>query len=223
MAVTKSRQYYSLFTLADFQHCKQGKFKILESEFPLYHKATASCLGALYFGKHELAHEHCNNIIIRKDYKPVWIHQKGMANFFVYSPSMPTINIFVRLKELLKLVTRKYEIQESCMKKTVTYFRRTSFCYQLPAETLISYSHEERQSWQTTGPFDARRSEAGNKSPRRGRWDTSEPWRHCGSASGCETSPRQKLRDLLLGTQHDQYKTSHFAGGWNHTNYPYSL
>jgi hypothetical protein len=81
MAVTESRQYYSLLTSADFQKCQQGIFTICEPEFPLYHKATSSCLGALYFGKHDLAHEHYDKVILRKYFKPVWIHQNGIPNF----------------------------------------------------------------------------------------------------------------------------------------------
>jgi hypothetical protein len=63
-------------------------FTICDSEFPLYHNATP-CSGALYFGKHDLAHEHCNKIILRKDFKPVWIHQKGIPNFWIYSLPAP--------------------------------------------------------------------------------------------------------------------------------------
>jgi hypothetical protein len=89
MAVTESRQYYSLLTSADFQNYQQGMFTICESEFPLYHKATTPCSGALYFGKHDLAHEHCNKVILRKDFKPVWIHQKGIPTFWIYSLPAP--------------------------------------------------------------------------------------------------------------------------------------
>ena len=56
MAVSESKQYYSLLTSADLQICQQGMFTICESEFPLYHKCTPSCSGALYFGKNKLAH-----------------------------------------------------------------------------------------------------------------------------------------------------------------------
>jgi hypothetical protein len=89
MAVTESRQYYSLLTSADFQNCQQGMFTICDSEFPLYHKATPSYSGALYFGKHDLAHEHCDKVILREDFKPVWIHQKGIPNFWIYSLPAP--------------------------------------------------------------------------------------------------------------------------------------
>jgi hypothetical protein len=88
MAVTESRQYYFLLTQAELQNCQQGVFTICESKFPLYHKATPSCLRALYFGKHTLVHEHCNKIILRKDFKPVWIHQSGNHNFWIYSLPM---------------------------------------------------------------------------------------------------------------------------------------
>jgi len=75
MAVSESRQYYSLLTAADLHKCQQGLFTICESEFPLFHKRTP-CSGALYFGKHDMAHEHCNKVILRKTFKPVWIHYK---------------------------------------------------------------------------------------------------------------------------------------------------
>jgi uncharacterized protein YoxC len=88
MAVSESRQYYSLLTSADLQKCQQGLFTICESEFPLYHKSTPSCSGALYFGKHDLAHEHCNKVILRKHFKPVWIHYKGTPRFWIYSLPM---------------------------------------------------------------------------------------------------------------------------------------
>ena len=88
MVVSESRQYYSLLTAADIQNCQQGSFTVCESEFPLYHKRTPSCSGALYFGKHELAHEHCNKIILRKNFKPVWIHYKGTPSFWIYSLPM---------------------------------------------------------------------------------------------------------------------------------------
>jgi hypothetical protein len=87
MAVTESRQHYSLLTLADLHKCQQGLFTICESDFPLYHKGTPSCSGALYFGKGKLAHEHCNKVILRKDFKPVWIHQRGIPSFWIYSLS----------------------------------------------------------------------------------------------------------------------------------------
>jgi hypothetical protein len=90
VAVTESRQYYSVLTSPDVQNCEQGMFTICESEFPFYHKVTPSCLGALYFGKHELAYEHSNKVILRKDFKPVWIHQNGVPNFWVYSLPVPT-------------------------------------------------------------------------------------------------------------------------------------
>ena len=83
MAVSESRQYYSLLTTADSNNCQKGLFTICES--PLYHKRTPSCSGALYFGKHALAHEHCNKIILRKTLKPVWIHYKGTPSFLIYS------------------------------------------------------------------------------------------------------------------------------------------
>jgi hypothetical protein len=40
MAVSESRQYYSLLTTADLNKCQQGLFTICESDFPLYHKRT---------------------------------------------------------------------------------------------------------------------------------------------------------------------------------------
>lgn len=89
MAVLESRQYYSLLTSADLHKCQQGLFTICESEFPLYHKGTPSCSGALYFGKHEMAHEHCNKIILWKDFKPVWIHYGGIPRFWIYSLPLP--------------------------------------------------------------------------------------------------------------------------------------
>jgi len=88
LAVSESRQYYSLLTPADLHNCQQGLFTICESDFPLYHKRTPSCTGALYFGKHDLAHEHCNKIILRKAFKPVWIHHKGTPSFWIYSLPM---------------------------------------------------------------------------------------------------------------------------------------
>jgi hypothetical protein len=63
MAVSESRQYYSLLTSADLHNCQQGLFTKCKSEFPLYHKRTPSCSGALYFGKNDLGHEYCNKII----------------------------------------------------------------------------------------------------------------------------------------------------------------
>ena len=81
MAVSERRQYYSLLTAADLHKCQQGLFTICESEFPLFHKRTPSCSGALYFGKHDMAHEHCNKVILRKTFKPVWIHYKGESKF----------------------------------------------------------------------------------------------------------------------------------------------
>jgi len=66
MAVTESRQYYSLLTPADLHKCQKELFTICKSEFPLYHKRTPSCSGALYFGKPDLAHRHCNKVILRK-------------------------------------------------------------------------------------------------------------------------------------------------------------
>jgi len=89
MVVSESRQYYSLLASADLHKCQQGLFTICESEFPLYHKGTPSCSGALYFGKHETAHEHCNKIILQKDFKPVWIHYGGIPRFWIYSLPMP--------------------------------------------------------------------------------------------------------------------------------------
>ena len=47
MAVTESRQYYSLLTLADLQNCQQGVFTICESKFPMCHRTTPSSLAAL--------------------------------------------------------------------------------------------------------------------------------------------------------------------------------
>ena len=38
MAVSESRQYYSLLTPADLHKCQKGLFIICEAEFPLYHK-----------------------------------------------------------------------------------------------------------------------------------------------------------------------------------------
>jgi hypothetical protein len=120
MAVTESRPYYSLLTSAAFQNCQQGMFTIYESEFPLYHKATPSCLGALYFAKHELAHEHCKKVIFRKDLTPVWIHQKIIPNFWVYSLPMPTkVTETCKVKGVTKILMRKYEIQDSCMEKKI--------------------------------------------------------------------------------------------------------
>ena len=104
MAVTESRQYYSC-----------------ESKFPLYHKVTPSCLGALYFGKHNLDHEHCNKIILRKDFKPVWIHQSGNPNFWIYSLPVPTkitktcrINRNVKSVDLEIKGTGILEEEENC-------------------------------------------------------------------------------------------------------------
>jgi hypothetical protein len=121
MAVTESRQYYSLLTPADLQNCQQGVFTICESKFPLYHKATSSCLGALYFGKHNLAHEHCNKIILRKDFKPVWIHQSGNPNFWIYSLPVATkitktcrINRNVKSVDLEIQGTGILEEEENC-------------------------------------------------------------------------------------------------------------
>jgi hypothetical protein len=88
MAVTDSRQYYSLLTLADLHKCQQGLFIIRESGFPLYHKGTPSCSEALYFRKNKMAHEHCNKIVLRKDFKPAWLHQKGVPSVWIYS--LPT-------------------------------------------------------------------------------------------------------------------------------------
>jgi hypothetical protein len=64
MAVSESRQYYSLLTTADLQNCQKGLFAVCEAEFPLYHKRTPSCSVALYFGKHDLAHAHCDKVIL---------------------------------------------------------------------------------------------------------------------------------------------------------------
>jgi len=75
-------------TAADLHKCQQGLFTICQSEFPLFHKRTPSCSGALYFGKHAMAHEHCNKVILRKTFKPVWIHYKGNPNFWIYG--LPT-------------------------------------------------------------------------------------------------------------------------------------
>ena len=80
-----SRQYYSLLTTADLYECQEKLFTVCEAQFPLYHKRTPSCSGALYFGKSELAHENCNKVIIRKTFKPVWIHYKGTQSFWIYS------------------------------------------------------------------------------------------------------------------------------------------
>jgi hypothetical protein len=89
LAVSESRQYYSLLTAADLHSCQQGLFTICGSEFPLYHKRTSSCSGALYFGKHDLAHEQCNKVILRKTFKPVCNHHKGTPSFWIYSLPMP--------------------------------------------------------------------------------------------------------------------------------------
>jgi hypothetical protein len=89
MAVTESRQYYSLLTAADLHKCQQGLFTICEVEFPLYHKRT-TCSGALYFGKHNLAHEHCDKAILRKNFKPIWIHYKGTPSFWIHSLPVST-------------------------------------------------------------------------------------------------------------------------------------
>jgi hypothetical protein len=105
MAVTEGRQYYSLLTPADLQNCQQGVFTICESKFPLYHKATPSCSGALYFGKHNLAHEHCNKIILRKDFKPVWIHQSGNPNFgSIVCQCQLKLRKYVELRKMLKVL-----------------------------------------------------------------------------------------------------------------------
>jgi hypothetical protein len=85
MAASESRQHYSLLTSAYLHNCPQGLYTICESEFPLYHKRTPSCSGDLYFGKHALAHEHCNKITLRKTFKPVWILYKGTPSFWIYS------------------------------------------------------------------------------------------------------------------------------------------
>jgi hypothetical protein len=90
MAVTESRQYYSLLTAADLHKCQQGLLTICQVEFPLYHKRTPKCSGALYFGKHNLAHEHCDKVILRRNFKPVWIHYKGTPSFFIHSLHMST-------------------------------------------------------------------------------------------------------------------------------------
>jgi hypothetical protein len=84
MAVTESRQHYSLLTLADLHKCQQGLFTICESDFPLCHKGTRSCSGALSFGKNKMAHEYCNKINLKRDFKQVWIHHKGAPNFWIY-------------------------------------------------------------------------------------------------------------------------------------------
>jgi len=93
MAVSESRQYYSLLIPADLHKCQKGLFTICESEFPLYHKRTPSCSGAIYFGKHDLAHGNCNKVILRKIFKPVWIHYKGIPSFWIYSLPTSTKNI----------------------------------------------------------------------------------------------------------------------------------
>jgi len=85
LVVSESRQYNSLLTPANLHNCQQGLFNICEPEFPLYHKGTPSCTGTLYFGKHELAHEHCNKVIPRNTFKPVWIHHKVTPSFWIYS------------------------------------------------------------------------------------------------------------------------------------------
>jgi hypothetical protein len=87
MAVSESTQYYSLLTPADLRKCQQGLFTICESEFPLYHKRTPSCSGALYFGKHDLAHEHCNKIILRKPLSKYGYTIRD-TSFWIYSLPM---------------------------------------------------------------------------------------------------------------------------------------
>ena len=69
MAVSESRQYYCLL--------QRQASKIVNKDYSLY--VNPSCSGPFYFGKHDLAHEHCNKIILRKTFKPVWIHYKGTS------------------------------------------------------------------------------------------------------------------------------------------------
>jgi hypothetical protein len=70
-------------------------------------------LGALYFGKHELAHEHCDKVILRKDFKPVWIPQKGIPNFWIYSLPMPTkITKTCRIRGTTKILMKRSGLQE---------------------------------------------------------------------------------------------------------------
>lgn len=85
LAVLESRQCYSLLTAADLHNCQEGLFTICKAEFPLYHKRTPSCSGALYFGKHELAHKHCNKVVPQKTFKLVWIPYKVTPSFWIYS------------------------------------------------------------------------------------------------------------------------------------------
>jgi hypothetical protein len=79
-----------LLTAADLHNCQQGLFTICEVEFPLYHKRTPTCSGVLYFGKHDLAHEHCDKVVLRRNFKPVWIHYKSTPSFWIHSLPMPT-------------------------------------------------------------------------------------------------------------------------------------
>jgi hypothetical protein len=103
MAVSESILYYSLLIPADLGKCQKRLFTVCESEFPLYYKRTPSCSGALYFGKHDLAHEHCNKVILRKNFKQVWLHYKGAPSFWIYSLPIPMkITISCRVNETMR-------------------------------------------------------------------------------------------------------------------------
>ncbi|KDR16988.1 hypothetical protein L798_09317 [Zootermopsis nevadensis] len=87
-AVTENRQCYALLKQADIQNCKHGLLTICDATFPLIHKRVGSCTSALYFGQDEVAHDFCRKLILRPNFKPVWIYAKGKMPFWVYS--LPT-------------------------------------------------------------------------------------------------------------------------------------
>jgi len=142
MAVSESRQYYSLLTAAYLHKCQQVLFTICESEFPLFHKRTTSCSGALYFGKHDMAHEHCNKVILRKTFKPVWIHYKGNSNFWIYVlPASVKIAKSCRINGTMKSTDVEIEgtgilhVEDNCQ----VFSPRNSCCF--PQRAVAPTSH----------------------------------------------------------------------------------
>jgi hypothetical protein len=85
LAVTENRQYYSLVTTADLQHCKKGPVTICEATFPFIHKNQATCTSALYFGQTDFSHKLCRKLILTGKFNPVWIQAKGSHPFWIYS------------------------------------------------------------------------------------------------------------------------------------------
>ena len=179
MAVSESRQYYALLTPADLHKCQKGLFTICESEFPLYHKRIPSCSGALYFGKHDLAHGHCNKVILRKNFKPVWIHYKGIPSFWIYSLPMPT-------------KTTKSCKCEGTTRSTDIDIAGAGILYvedscQVFSDSFLLLS-TTRWSTRTTQSTFGRRVARASESPQPGRWDTWCPRRPDDSESDGRTT-----------------------------------